>query len=106
MLILKGDCGKSKIVDIMMDKTDSICFVYNDYPLIYNAFGIDSRLYSLKDFLKCISDGITKAVIDDKHYDYLLVYTNQSEEDLKDIIDWLDKYRWNINCRDIILTCK
>ena len=105
MLILKGDYGKSRVVDILMDKTNSICFVYNDYPLIFNAIGVDSREYSLDDFLECISDTIKEVVINDKHYDYLLVYTNQDEIDLQEIINWLNKNRWGIPCRDIILTC-
>lgn len=105
MLILKGDCGKSRVIDILMDKTNSICFVYNDYPLIFNAIGLDSREYSLGNFLECISDTLKEAVVNDEHYDYLLVYTNKDEIDLQEIINWLNKYRWNIPCRDIILTC-
>lgn len=105
MLIVKGDCGKSRVIDILMDKTNSICFVYNDYPLIFESIGVDSREYSLEDFLECISDTLEEEAISDKHYDYLLVYTNQDEIDLQEIINWLNKNRWNIPCRDIVLTC-
>lgn len=105
MLILKGDVGKSRVVDMLMDKTSSICFVYNDYPLIFNSIGIDSREYSLTDFLEYISDTLKRKLIDGDYYDYLIVYTNQDEIDLQNIINWLNKHRWNIPCRDIILTC-
>ena len=105
MMILKGECGKSRVIDILMDKTNSICFMYNDYPLIFNGIGLDSREYSLDDFLCCISDTLREESINDKHYDYLLVYTNKDEIDLQNIINWLNKNRWNIPCRDIVLTC-
>ena len=106
MLIVKGDYGKSRVIDVLMAHTNSICFVYNDYPLIFNSIGIYSREYSLTDFLKCISCALKEEVVNDNHYDYLLVYTNQREEDLKEIIDWLDKHKFNIPCRDIVLTCE
>jgi hypothetical protein len=106
MLIVKGDCGKSRVIDVLMAHTDSICFVYNNYPLIYKSICVDSGEYSLENFLECISNELKEAVVNDKHYDYLLIYTNQNEEDLKEIVDWLKKYKFNIPCRDIVLTCK
>lgn len=106
MMILKGNSGKSRVIDILMDKTDNICFVYGDYPLIFNSYQVDSREYSLDNFLTCISDVLKEESINDKHYHYLLIYTNQEEEYLSKIIDWLDKYRFRIPCVDIILTCK
>ena len=106
MLILKGDVGKSRVIDILMNKTNSVCLVYYDYPVICEAICLDSREYSLKDFLTCISDETKEAVVNDKHYDYLLVYTNANEEDLQEIISWLDKHRCKIPYRDIIVTCK
>ena len=106
MLIVKGDYGKSRVIDILMAHTNSICFVYNDYPLIYESICVDSNEYSLENFSECISDVLKDAIIKDKHYEYLLVYTNQNEEDLKKIVDWLDKNKFNIPCRDVIVTCK
>lgn len=106
MLIVKGDYGKSRVVDILMAHTNSICFVYNNYPLIYESICVDSNEYSLEDFLECISDELKDAVIKDKHYEYLFVYTNQNEKDLQDIVSWLDKYRCRLPCRDIVVTCK
>ena len=47
-----------------------------------------------------------EAIANDKFYDYLIAYTNESEEDLREIINWLEDNKWNIPFRDIILTCK
>ena len=107
MLILKGDCGKSRVAEILMNATTSICFVYDDYfPFVFNAINSDCREYSLNDFLECISDTLEEAVINNNRYDYLFIYTNQDEENLQDIINWLNEYRYNVPCRDIVLTCK
>ena len=106
MLMLKGACGKSRVTDIIADRTNSICLVYGYHTLIYGSFQIDSKHYSLDDFLKLISNTAQEAVTNDKHYDYLIVYTNEREEDLREIINWLEDNKWNIPFRDIILACK
>ena len=106
MLIVKGDYGKSRVIDILMAHTNSICFVYNHYSLIYESICVDSNEYSLENFLECISYELKDTVVKDKHYEYLLVYTNQNEEDLQEIIGWLEKHKLKIPCRDIVLTCK
>lgn len=106
MLMLKGTCGKSRVTDIIADRTNSICLAYGYHTLIFGSFQIDSEHYSLDDFLKLISSTSQEAIANDKFYDYLIVYTNESEEDLREIINWLEYNKWNIPFRDIILTCK
>lgn len=106
MLILKGNSGKSGVINMLMNQTNSICFMYYDTPCIWNSICVDNREHSLKDFLECISNAITEESINDKHYDFLIIYTNEYEEDLKEILNWLDERRWDIPCRDIIVTCK
>lgn len=106
MLILKGNAGKSRIIDILMSKTNSACFVYNDYPLIYKSISVDSSQYSIDDFVECISDTMKDYIVNDEHYQYLLIYTNQKEEDLRKLTDYFDKYKWMIPFVDIIITCK
>ena len=108
MIILKGDCGKSRVVENLMNTTNSICFMYDDFPSTFSTISLDCREYSLNDFLECISNALEKAAINDEHYDYLLIYTNQDEGSLQSIINWLklSEYKDNIPCRDIILACK
>lgn len=106
MLILKGECGKARVVDLLMDKTHSVCFVYNNYPLMPGSICVDSTQHSLDDFIECISEEMKEAIIHDIDYHYLLVYTNKLENEIRTLIDWINKYRFKIPCRDIILTCK
>lgn len=106
MLILRGSSGKSRIIDILMSQTNSVCFVYNDYPLIDESIGVDSTQYTIEGLLACISHTMKDYIVNDKHYDYCLIYTNQKEEDLQKLTDWLNRYKWEFPIRDIIVTCK
>lgn len=103
MLIVKGDCGKSRVIDILMSKTNSICFVYHDYPLIYNSICLNSLEYSLEDLKECISDELKAS--NDLHYNYIIIYTNKKEKDLKDFIEWLESNPWCSFAGNIIVTC-
>lgn len=110
MLIIKGKSRKSVLANILMDKTNSICFQYYDQPVILNSICVDSMEYSLNDFIECLREEL--AIIEDgdmdkKHYDYLIIYTNQYEEDLKALFKYLGEHRrWGIYCKDILVMCK
>lgn len=107
MLIVKGKNQKSILANILLDKTKSICFQYYDMPVIFNSICVDNREYSLSGFIKCIAKEFEGVIsIDRTPYDYLIIYTNEKEEDLKELIDWLNKHRWEIFCNDILVMCK
>lgn len=106
MLIIKGKNQKSVLVNILMDATKSLCFEYHDYPVFYNSYCVDSEEYSLFEFIEFMAETFKELNADRVHYDYLIVYTNKKEEDLKELVDWLDKHRWRVFCRDIIVMCK
>ena len=61
-------------------------------------------MYTL-DHLKLLVQEITEyqATKYQDDYDYLIVYTNQKENDLKDFVDWL---KITFTYRNIIVTCK
>ena len=106
MLIVKGKAQKSVLANILMDKTNSICFQYYDMPVIRDSICVDKSECSLNDFIECISDEFEFMRKDDTHYDYAIIYTNENKEDLKELIDWLNNNRWKIRCNDIIMMCK
>jgi hypothetical protein len=93
MLILKGNNGKSRVVSVISQNTTSVCIEYNNYPLFFNSICVDSTQFSLNDLIGCISEEIKDAIINDRHYDYLIVYTNQYESNLDSLIKWLDKHK-------------
>ena len=106
MLIVKGKAQKSVLANILMDKTKSICFQYYDMPVIWDSVCVDKTEYSLNDFIECIAEELKRVNADRTHYDYMIVYTNENEEDLKELIDWLNEHRWRIFCNDILVMCK
>ena len=106
MLIVKGKTRKSALAYIMLNETYSRCFVYNDSPVINGAICLDSTEYSLEDFKECITEWHADDVYPDGYYDYLIIYTNQMEEELRDFIDWLDKNTLLLNYKDAIVMCK
>ena len=108
MLIVKGKAQKSILANILMDKTKSICFQYYDMPVIWDSICVDKSEYSLNYFIECIAEELKRinAHTCRIYYDYMIVYTNESEEDLKELIDWLNEHRWRIFCEDIIVMCK
>ena len=101
MLIVKGENQKGILANILMSKTNSVCFQYYDMPIVWNSICVDSTRYSLNDFIECIVEEFESVNKDRKHYDYLIVYTNEREEDLKELIDWLNENRWKFFCNDI-----
>lgn len=108
MLIVKGENQKSVLANILMDKTNSICFEYYNSPVIFNSVCVDSSKYSLEDFIECIAGSFKRI---DTHtgssqYQYLIIYTNQKEEDLKELINWLEENMWRIFCQDILVMCR
>lgn len=106
MLMIKGDNGKSVVANILLDSTNSKCFVYNDYPVINNSLCVDSTKYSLAEFMQCIKEYHTNIAHPDDQYDYLIIYTNQTEISLKRFIGWLVEYNNFFCCKDIIVMCR
>ena len=106
MLIVKGEVGKSVLAQILKNNTKSLCFEYHDYPVSYDSYYVDSEVYSLYDFIEYMAETFEELNADRVHYDYLIIYTNEKEKDLKVLIDWLNEHRWRVFCRGIIVMCK
>lgn len=106
MLIVKGKSQKSVLAQILVHHTQSICFEYYDYPIMYFSICVDRNEHSLSEFIECIAENLKALNADKRHYDYLIIYTNEKEEDLKELIDWLNDNRWRVFCKDIMVMCK
>lgn len=108
MLIIKGENQKSVLANILMNETNSICFEYYNSPVVIHSVYVDSSKYSLENFIECVAEELKRinAHTYNTHYDYLIIYTNKKEEDLKELIDWLKEHRWRIFCRNILIMCK
>ena len=104
MLILKGKQGKSRVIDnlrhSLRHSTASICFEYVERrPVMYDSVYVLREEYTLMEF----AEGIHDCVKNNYDYTYIFIYTNKTEEELLDVIQWLDKQPYN---HKIILTCQ
>lgn len=106
MLIVKGKNQKSILANILMDKTNSICFEYHDdKPVVYNSIFGESTRYTLESLLEFIIEE-PEALDVESPYDYLIIYTNKKEEELNEFINGLNEHRWRVSFKDILVMCK
>ena len=106
MLMLKGNTGKSKFIYNLIGR--NLCFEYCEDSIGIGEYWMSSLNHSLeeyKDYIKaCLyeEDKSNK----DNLYEYLIIYTNEREEDLEDFISWIkDNERWFL-CANVLITCK
>lgn len=107
MIILKGNKGKSKVINELNE--NSIYFEYCEYVVDFKKgcwiSSLNHLINEFKDFIKeCLYEEDKSGK--ENFYNYLIIYINEKEEDLKDFIDWVeDNERWFL-CGDVIVTCK
>lgn len=105
--ILKGKSGKSRTVDDLLKNTESICYVYYDLSLPlygYSKF-VNSHKHSLNDLKEAIMLDNDKQNYD-SFLDYFIIYTNNTENELQEFLQWLELFEHQINANTIIVTCK
>lgn len=107
MLILKGNSMKSEIVNSLMRDGHSVCYAYDDMPVVYGeyAFFVDKKECSLEDFFNEVYSDFV-AMCQDDCYKYLIIYTNEKKGTLKKYIDWMEKNKSIFHCCQILITCK
>ena len=105
MLIVKGEASKSALANILILKTKSICFQYYAAPVVWDSIIVDNTRYSLDNLIECITEVLEETKT---HYDYLIIYTNEKERDLKKLVDWLNDYKGEgaLSYADVIVMCK
>ena len=108
VLVLKGENNKSTVTGLILGSTHSLCIEYYDYPIALYSWFLNKREYSLENLKECIEEAFEYERKDnpEKHYDYLIVYTNEKEKDLDELISWLKEYYCPIFCGAVLVTCK
>lgn len=104
MLILKGDKGKSVILEHIYKNTNSLAFVFYEQSIIDGALWVGMKSIQFDDFMRNIPEYLNKNECDNR-YDYLIIYTNEGEEDIKRkrrlIKEWEKDYGFTV-----IIGCK
>ena len=114
MQILKGQILKSVTVQHILDSTNSYCFVYYTDRLPFESYYLNSKVATLEELQEYLQEWIDdiKGRIDKLFdydgsiYEYVIIYTNNTEEELHDLIEWLDFNETKFRCRCLLLTCK
>lgn len=108
MLLLKGSQGKSLVVDAMMSRGRVCTIAYCDYMIQFPDWWIvDSKEYGIGELI----DGIEGIVLEetnngDMPLEFLVIYTNEKEEDLVELFNCIENNRREFCCRQVIVTCK
>jgi hypothetical protein len=109
--ILKSQVQKSVTVEHILNDTHSYCFVYYEHELSmlskYNAYYVNSKVASLIQLEGYIEEHMQTEGCDVQFdYDYFVLYTNNTEEELKDLIEWLDVNYLRLKAGIVLVTCK
>lgn len=108
MLLLKGNQGKSFVVDAMMSRKHVCTIAYCDHPIqMLDWWIVDSKEYGISELIESI-EGIVLEEInnDDMPFVFLVIYTNEKEEDLVELFDWIESNERKFDCFQVLVTCK
>ena len=105
MQILKGNIFKSVTVQNLLSTTKSYCMVYFDVQLPFEAYYVNSKVATLEQLKYYLYEYL---IYKDPNisYDYFILYTHNTEEELKDIIEYIKKNEYKFNCRCFLITCR
>ena len=109
MQILKGDRLKSVTVASILESTNSLCLVYYDNVLPFEHYHLNSNeanLFQLELYLQEFINNNIEGNKSKRQYDYFILYTNNTEEELIDLIEWLKENEIYFNCRCVLITCR
>jgi len=109
MQILKGDRLKSVTVVNILESTNSLCLVYYDDVLPFEHYHLNSseaNLFQLELYLQEFIKYIECNKSSKRQYDYFILYTNNTEEELVDLIQWLKENEIYFNSRCVLITCR
>lgn len=105
MQILKGNILKSVTVENILKYTNSYCYVYYDVQLPFDNYYVNSKVATLEQLQGYLMEHI-EYKNPNRHLDYFIIYTNNTQDELSELIGWLDGKETSFNCKCILITCK
>lgn len=108
MLLLKGNRDKSLIVDAMMSRGHVCTIAYCDYPIqIPDWWIVDSNEYGIGELIEGIEGIVSEETNNgDMPLMFLAIYTNEKEEDLVELLNWIENNERKLDCRQVLVTCR
>lgn len=109
MLILKGDKCKSVILNELMRNKFNECIIW-DEPSVRNiepAWIVDSmNRCDFGGLYECIMELNDSLCADGENRDFLLIYTNKTEEEIVPLIKWINDQEKYLLFKQVLVTCK
>lgn len=105
MLLLKGDKGKSVILNELMRNKFNECIIW-DEPSVYNmpAWIVYSNEFNcLYEFIIELNDSLGGS---GENRDWLLIYTNKTEEEIAPLIEWIKDQEKYLFFGQVLVTCR
>lgn len=88
------------------NNTNSFCFAYGEYPILVHDVFVDTKEGDIRKFFQTILLYVKEAFPTNEIYDFILIYTNEAESDLRLYFDDLIMLELNRYCRCVIVACK
>lgn len=111
MLILKGNFGKSRVVqDVCVGSKENFIFrigePWNMYFDVYFVDAYEYNAYSCDEWIKLIKEINEEIIAANARYTYFIIYTNLPEDDLSELIQWIEENECDLQCMQVLLTCR
>lgn len=111
MLILKGNSCKSVVVqDVCMGSKNNFLFrIGEPWNMYFDVEFVDADEYnahSCDEWIKLIKEINEEMIAANARYTYFIIYTNHLEDDLCELIQWIDENERDLQCMQVLLTCK
>lgn len=107
MLLLKGNVGKSKVVDAIQKYNNARVYVYDEEPIqTLDSYFISSKEFGIEEFCKSLYRDINGLGYDNLPVNMVVIYTNLSELEIGLIEDYANTLEKNYMVCNVIVTCK
>ena len=106
MLLLKGDNGKSIVLNELMRNKFNECIIW-DEPSVYTiepAWIVASNEFN--HLYECIMEFNDSLGAGGENRDLLLIYTNKTEEEISPLIEWIKDQEKHLFFRQVLITCR
>ena len=107
MQLLIGNKGKSVTIHHIINSTNSVCYVYDTgWVPVFKSILVDSNEVTISKFSDLLDLFFNELCENNQHFDYLIIYTNKKQEEIRGVLDWLESNSHRSNSVEILVTCK
>lgn len=106
MITIKGQTCKSIILDDLSKSKSNIIYVYNKEQLMLESYYVSSNDFTIQQLIDSVKMDMINNYNNENEPTYLIIYTNNTETEVKPIKKFLKEMEDNGFCRIGIVMCK